>query len=249
MKEITGNLFTPEQHAIISAFHALYSGGHAQSLRDTGTPDIDAMPPWTTTYWLGKQVVKSPVDLWLYQEIIFETRPELIIETGTSGGGSAYFFATILDLLYSLNSQSQYNNYHQIFTVDVDSYPELWPKHPRIKYHQGSSLCQPIADRFKAAAHKTRTMVSLDSLHTYDHVKQELALYAPLVSPGYYLVVEDTGSPTDHTPRPPGTGNWCDRAVIEFLDSPLGAEFEIDYTKHRHLFTSNWNGWLRRKSA
>ena len=72
----------------IQDFNGLYAGALAQSLRDAG--NTGAMPPWAETYWLGKQVAKCPLDLWIYQEIIFETKPQVLIETGTSGGGSAF---------------------------------------------------------------------------------------------------------------------------------------------------------------
>ena len=84
-------------------------------------------------------------------------------------------------------------------------------------------------------------MVVLDSLHTYDHVKKELELYAGLVTPGCYLVVEDTGW---RNPEDTPSGEWCDRAVAEFLaEHP---EFEVDWSRERHLITSNHGGWLRR---
>jgi cephalosporin hydroxylase len=220
----------------IQAFHALYSGGVAQSLRDAGNPH--AMPPWAETYWLGKQVVKCPMDLWVYQEIIIETRPEVLIETGTSGGGSAYFFATLFDLI----------GCGHVVTVDKDHYPVLWKKHPRITYLIGDSLSEDTAGIMRDAAAGKRTMVSLDSLHTYDHVRAELALYGELVSPGCYLVVEDTGLGNSGWGNPDDT--WEKRAAAgaaaEFLAAHPG--FEVDASRERHLLTSNHDGWIRRNS-
>lgn len=203
---------------IIGAFHALYAGGLAQAKRDAG--ESNAMPPWTEVYWLGRQVVKCPVDLWVYQEIICETKPEVLIETGTSGGGSAS---------------------GHVITVDTVRYPELWKPHPRITYLQGSSVDGEIARQMAAASAGKRTMVSLDSMHTYSHVKRELELYGGLVSPGCYLVVEDTGwSNPDDTPA----GEWADRAAKEFLlEHP---DYVSDVSREKHLLTSNRGGWIKR---
>lgn len=215
----------------IQAFHALYSGGIAQSLRDAGNPH--AMPPWAETYWLGKQVVKCPMDLWVYQEIIVETRPELLIETGTSGGGSAFFFATLFDLI----------GCGHVYTVDKDQYPVLWQQHPRITYLIGDSASEETACIMRAAAAGKRTMVSLDSLHTYDHVRAELALYAGLVSVGCYLVIEDTGM---GNPTVANEGQWANRAAAEFVAA--NTNFAVDLSRERHLLTSNHDGWIRRNA-
>lgn len=215
-----------EETEVIDKMCSIYGGGRAARLREEG--DATAMPPWAETYWLGKQVVKCPMDLWVYQEIIFETKPELIIETGTSGAGSAWFFAHILDQI----------GRGQIVTVDKDSYPHLCLPHPRINYLVGDSIGAKIAREITSMAASRRTMVSLDSLHTYDHVARELALYGPLVTRGCYLVVEDTGTG--------GTGqrDWCSAAAADFVAA--NPDFVVDKTREKHLLTSNRGGWLRR---
>lgn len=172
---------------------------------------------------------KSPIDLWTYQEILWETKPDLLIETGTSGGGSASYFAHIFDIL----------NHGQIMTVDTVGYPlPMCPEHPRIEYLRGSSVDLDIAERIQEVAHDKRTMVSLDSLHTYKHVAREIELYAPLVSSGCYLVVEDTGMGGFQS-------DWCSRAVSELL--ARDSSFSVDLSREKHLFTSNHNGWLRKQ--
>ncbi len=194
------------------------------------------MPPWAEVYWLGKQVVKCPMDLWVYQEIIFETQPEVLIETGTSGAGSAFFFATLFDLI----------GCGHVITVDKDCYPHLFREHPRITYLTGDSISEEIAEQMWATAAGKRTMVSLDSLHTYAHVSAELALYGELVSPGCYLVVEDTGLGGGSI----GQSEWANRAAVgaaaEFLATHQG--FTIDKSRERHLLTSNHDGWIRRNT-
>lgn len=217
---------------ILRAFRSLYVGGLAQQCRDAGEPN--AMPPWAETYWLGKQVVKCPMDLWVYQEIIWETQPDLIIETGTSGGGSAFFFASIMDRIGK----------GHILTMDTITYPLLCHPHPRITYRVGDSRAPDMVAyirRFvKDYGPNARVMLSLDSLHTYAHVRAELAAYADLVTPGGYCVVEDVfyadGEAGGEDPA------WGGLAVHEFREQH--PEFHRDLSRERHLLTSNV--WLRR---
>lgn len=229
-------MIPPADQQIINAFLALYCGALAEKRRAAG--DGSAMPPWAEVFWLGKQVVKNPVDLWTYQEIIVETKPDVILETGASGGGSAFFFATICDLI----------GHGEIVTVDTVTYPELWRPHPRIRYLTGDSTSGEIAEEMRKAAAGRRTMVSLDSLHLYEHVTRELAIYAPLVSPGCYLVIEDTG--IGDGPEGPDAwagqhGPWADSAAREFARAH--PEFTVDLSREKHLLTSNHRGWLRRR--
>lgn len=172
------------------------------------------------------------MDLWTYQEIIWECRPDTIIETGTSGSGSAFFFATIMDRI----------GHGRVLTVDIDEYPHLRSDHPRIDYLVGSSIDPAIVDRMAFSAHG-KVMVSLDSLHTYQHVAAELRAYAHLVTPGQYLVVEDTGCALLEDGGDP-SGEWCDRAVAEFLRA--NPNYKADLSRERHLLTSNGRGWIRR---
>ena len=221
----------------IRDFHALYSGNLASELRASGVPEQDAMPPWAQVYWLGRQVVKQPNDLWTYQEILWETQPDVLIETGTSGSGSAFYFASIMDHI----------GHGRVITVDVQSYQNIASDHPRITYIIGSSIDPRIITRIQYQA-KGKVMVSLDSLHTYEHVACELEAYAPLVSVGQYLVVEDTGFGSAEGPERSGSGGyvWADGAVREFL--ARNENFTADVTREKHLSTSNHNGWLRRNS-
>jgi len=182
---------------------------------------------------MGVRVLKCPFDLWTYQEIIFETKPDLIIETGTFNGGSTFYFAHLLDSL----------GCGQIVSIDIDPQPEL-PSHPRIRFIKDSSVAPEIvAEMAELALRAERTMVILDSDHSRDHVLAELRAYFALVTPGCYLVVEDgniNGHPVlkQHGPGPT-------EALQQFLAE--NKDFDIDLHRERHLFSFNPGGYLRRK--
>jgi cephalosporin hydroxylase len=182
---------------------------------------------------MGIQTQKCPHDLWTYQEILFETRPETILEMGTLHGGSALYLASVCDVL----------ELGEIVTVDLLPVREALPRHPRITYLGGrSSTDVELVRELTARVRGRRTMVILDSDHSQDHVLAELRAYAGLVSPGCYLVVEDTnlnGHPVfkKHGPGPR-------EAVTEFLRE--SSDFEIDRRRERLLLTFNPGGYLRR---
>lgn len=197
---------------------------------------------WKATRWMGVPVLKLPADLWLYQEILFAVKPDLIIETGTALGGSALYFASLLDL-FGLAGR--------VVTIDITVPPER-PRHDRITYVTGSSTDPAIAAEAARLAHAAgRVMVVLDSSHLTSHVARELELYAGLVTPGSYLVVEDgnvDGNPVwpdyreDHSAETGGP----QEAIQHFLQA--GAPFEIDTTMHRYAVSHNPNGYLRRRA-
>jgi cephalosporin hydroxylase len=131
---------------------------------------------------MGIQTAKCPLDLWIFQEIITETKPDLIIEAGTHMGGSALFLASVCDLF----------DRGEVVTIDITELPDR-PQHPRITYLLGSSMDDGVVAEVKRrAATAERVMLILDSDHTEAHVYKELSLLGPLVTPGCYLIVEDT---------------------------------------------------------
>lgn len=136
---------------------------------------------WNNTRWLGVRVMKSPLDLWVYQEIFYKTRPDLVIETGTAFGGSALYFASILDLIGK----------GKVVTVDTSRLKR--PNHRRTKYLIGSSVDEFIVRAIKKEAKSAKSIiVILDSDHRKDHVLAELLIYSKLVNFGGYMVIEDT---------------------------------------------------------
>ena len=184
--------------------------------------------------WLGVYAKKCPLDLWIYQEVMFELRPDLIIECGTCAGGSAYFMASILDII----------NHGRIITIDIDDY-HLKPQHKRIEYLQGSSTSPEITQvvRKKVKEYEDKViMVVLDSDHKMAHVLQEMQFYSELISLGSYLIVEDTN--LNGHPAVPFFGPGPMEAVDEFLKH--NNNFIIDKNREKFLLTSNPSGYLKR---
>lgn len=205
--------------AVTDAFHRLYYGSH-----DT---------TWKQTYWLGRTVQKCPLNLWAYQEILYETRPDLIVETGTYMGGSALFMASVCDLLGN----------GKVVSMDIVGRRGK-PRHRRITYEIGSSVAPDVVARVRRRARRAkRVMVVLDSDHDRDHVLRELALYGALVTPGCYIVVEDTN--VNGHPVLPGHGPGPMEAVEAFLQTTDA--FEVDRSRKKLLLSFNPSGYLRRR--
>jgi cephalosporin hydroxylase len=187
---------------------------------------------WCETFWFGAQTLKNPLDMWIYQEIIHQTRPELIVETGTWRGGSAWFLASMLDVI----------GQGQILTIDIAEVPNR-PQHPRIRYLTGSSVDPSVLATVQEAASKSAsTMVLLDSDHSYQHVIQELRCYHGLVTPRNYLIVEDTN--INGNPVLPTFGPGPHEAVTEFLRT--NNQFFVDRLQEKFMVTQNPGGFLLR---
>lgn len=168
----------------------------------------------------------------VYQEILWEIKPDLIIECGTAQGGSALFLASICDLL----------NRGKIISIDTEDRKGR-PPHKRIEYWLGSSTLEEIAARVKTETEgKEKVMIILDSDHSKEHVLRELHLYSPYVSRGSYLIVEDTN--INGHPVLPEFGPGPMKAVAEFLEGNPG--FVIDEGKEKFFMTFNPRGFLLR---
>ncbi len=187
---------------------------------------------WTKTTWMGFQTLKCPLDLWTYQEIISAVKPDFVIETGTAYGGSALFLASVLDIIGE----------GSIISIDIKTQGNL-PVHKRIQYVAGSSTDVAVVERVrKAAENRQPVLVILDSDHRREHVRKELEAYSPMVTPGSYIIVEDTNL-NGHPVAPSfGDGPW--EAVQEFLKSHR--EFQKDSSPEKFLLTFNPGGYLRR---
>ena len=186
---------------------------------------------WTETSWLGAQALKNPLVLWVYQEIMVETRPELIVETGTYRGGSAFYLASICDLV----------GVGEVVSIDVEPVRDAYPAHPRITYLGGRSSTDPdVVSTVRERSAGKRTLVVLDSDHSQAHVEAELAAYAPLVAVGGYVIVEDSNIGQIRKDLLPGP--------LEAIEAFLARTdaFEIDRAREKFLITQNPSGYLRR---
>lgn len=207
---------------VIRSFHRLYYNSSRLLEQDT-----------SRIAWMGVPTLKCPMDLFVYQELLFELRPELVIETGTYAGGSALFLAQMLELIGGPG---------RVLSIDVRP-SDTFPRHRRLSYLTGSSISSQIVDQVRAAAEGKSTVVGfLDADHSREHVLAELRCYGGMVSVGSYLVVEDSnvnGHPVreDHGPGP-----------MEALEAFLATDhrYESDRSRERFLLTMNPRGFLKR---
>lgn len=181
-------------------------------------------------YWLGNKVLKCPLDLWVYQEIIYEMKPDVIIESGTLFGGTTLYLAMICDMV----------NHGEVISIDITG--RKVTKHSRITYLIGSSISDEIVGEISKRIQGKSVMVVLDSDHRKDHVLKELEVYSKLVSDWHYLIVEDTnlnGHPVkwDH-------GEGPMEATIEFLSK--NSDFMVDGSREKFHMTFNPKGYLKK---
>ncbi len=207
---------------IVSQFHRLW---------------YDTATTWSMTRYRGIPALKNPCDMQICHELIHELRPTLIIETGTAFGGSALHFADCLAMA---------GNNGRVVTIDTKNSREF-ENVDQITCLIGSSIDPEIVAQ--VAWHVARSpgpvMVTLDSDHARDHVLAELDAYAGFVTPGSFLIVEDTN--LGGHPIPIGMIDGGPGAAVDlFLESPVGQHFEREILAERYLLTMHPNGWLRR---
>jgi len=187
---------------------------------------------WNNTYWMNVPLLKCPLDVWIYQEIIVEQKPDVIIECGTARGSSALFMAHICDMVGS----------GKIITIDI-KHEENRPQHKRVTYLTGSSISPEIVKQVKSAiGENDKVMVFLDSDHTMAHVLSELRIYNSLVSKGSYLIVEDSN--VNGHPVEPSHGPGPMEAIDKFLSE--NKDFIVDKKREKFFLTFNPNGYLKR---
>ncbi len=213
-------------------------------------------------YWLGRPIIQYPQDITAMQELIWQVRPDLIIETGIAHGGSLILSASMLAMLDMCDAieagvaLDPIKSNRMVVGIDIDirthnrTAIEAHPMASRIRMIEGSSIAPEIVKQVSdIATGYQRVLVCLDSNHTHDHVLAELEAYAPMTSVGSYCVVFDTvveDMPADMSPdRPWGPGNNPKTAVWEYLKSH--PEFEIDKSiQHKLLITVAPDGYLKR---
>jgi cephalosporin hydroxylase len=178
--------------------------------------------------WMGRPIIAYPQDMMAMQEIIWEIKPDLIIETGVAHGGSIVYYASLLELI---------GEDGLVVGIDIDIRKhnrELIENHPmmkRIQLIEGSSVSDEVYNQVKQiVTRKQKVMICLDSNHSHDHVLKELELYAPLTSIGSYCVVFDTiveDLPRGiYSDRPWDVGSNPKTAVFQYLEN--NKDFEID---------------------
>lgn len=199
-------------------------------------------------FWLGFPILQLPQDMQALQEIIFDAKPEVIIETGVAYGGSLMFSASMLAILEACG----YIKNGLTIGIEINLYPENrkaiqeHPLYKKIKIIDGSSIDSKIVREIATITKGKRVLVCLDSNHTHDHVLAELRAYAPLVNVGSYIMVGDTGVEdlTETSDRPWGKGNNPQTAVWQFLLE--NKDFEICDIHSKLILTGSPNGYLKR---
>lgn len=223
--------------------------GDDEDLRELSLRWINTSARYSYSYnftWLGRPMIQFPQDIVAMQEIIWQVKPDLIIETGIAHGGSLIFYASMLELI---------GGEGQVLGIDIDIREhnrveiEKHPMFKRITMMEGSSTDEAVVGKVRELANgKKRVLVALDSNHTHNHVLKELELYSPLVRTGSYLVVFDTvieDMPAGYfSDRPWDKGNNPKTAVWEFLRS--NDRFIIDKNiENKLLLTVAPDGYLK----
>ena len=212
---------------------------------------------------MGRPVIQYPQDIVAMQELIWEVKPDLIIETGIAHGGSLILSASmlaLLDLCEAIDTGTMLdprNSRRKVLGIDIDirahnrAAIEAHPMASRIRMFEGSSTDPGIiAEVTEVARGFKRVLVCLDSNHTHEHVLAELEAYASLASIGSYCVVFDTivedMPPHLFSERPWHPGNSPKTAVWEYLKTH--PEFEIDENiQNKLVITVAQDGYLRRR--
>lgn len=223
VKNVLRSVRLPRQGDVIEQFNYLYYHGTL------------GQAPHSSMTWFGVRILKCPQDLFVYQEILTRTKPDVILECGVRFGGSSLYLAHLCDLM----------GHGQVLGVDITlaNVHEKTRAHPRVQLFEGGSTDPKIVAEVRARCAGQRVMVILDSDHSETHVTNELRAYADLVTAGCYLIVEDTnvnGHPAfpDHGPGP-------FEAVQKFLRTSDG--FRVDSSCERLLVTFNPSGYLLRE--
>ncbi|WP_244558586.1 cephalosporin hydroxylase family protein [Tardiphaga sp. OK246] len=211
---------------------------------------------------LGRPIIQYPQDMVAMQELIWQVRPDLIIETGIAHGGSLVMNASMLALLDYCDAQQSSELLdpnkpkRRVLGVDIDirqhnrAAIECHPMANRIDMIQGSSIDPDIVAKVREVATTAeRILVSLDSNHTHEHVLAELEAYAPLTTIGSYCIVFDTliedMPPGSFPDRPWDKGDNPKTAVWDYLKRH--PEFEVDLQmEQKLLITVAPNGYLKR---
>jgi len=194
--------------------------------------------------WLGRPIIQFSSDVVAIQELLWNVRPDVVIETGVAHGGSLVLSASILELIGK----------GRVIGIDIEIRPhnraaiEAHPLKKRIELIEASSIAPETLDAVRNAIGDAESvLVIFDSNHTRAHVLQELTLYAPLVTPGSYMVAHD-GAQEWVWDIPAGKAEWKGNGPLDAIHEFLAAhkEFRVDPHYTRFGVTSSPDGYLRR---
>lgn len=212
------NQVTISEQEVINMFHTLYYSNDKQT--------------WGNTRWMGRDILKCPLDIWIYQELIYEYRPDIIIETGTFMGASAHYLGCMCDMVDN----------GRVITIDVED-RSPYPEHPRVEYWHGGSDSAAILNRLKQIVSPgMKVIVILDSDHSAQHVTKELNAYCEFVPVGSYMIVEDSN--INGYPVRAGWGPGPMEAIDEFMRGRQ--DWIIDTNREKFMLTFNPKGYLKR---
>jgi cephalosporin hydroxylase len=183
--------------------------------------------------WLGHNILKSPFDCWIYQEIIYRVRPDFILELGVMFGGASHFYASICDMIGKGTVIGVDISFDKVKSIDNN----------RIHYIKGSSTSHEVFDQVRDLVEGKSVMVIADSNHEKNHVLEELHLYSPFIPKGSYYIVEDTLNDVMHWHPVPNEGPQ--EAVREFLVENSSFVPDIRYAE-KYIMTLNPLGYLLR---
>lgn len=189
---------------------------------------------FNSCHWMGIPAFKNPLDAWIYQEIIWYVKPDVVIEIGSASGGSTLYLAHLLDLI----------GQGEVISIDCDR-STFQAAHPRIITVTGNSSAPDIVRTVAQRCNEKSVLIIHDGDHSRQQVLNDLISYASLVSLNSYFIVEDgiidLFGPND------GIGTVSEGplvAIDQFLQ--LNNQFEIDQSKERYLLTYNPHGFLKR---
>ena len=193
--------------------------------------------------WLGSKVSKNPMDNWIYQEILYEVRPDLVIEIGNKVGGTTLFLAGICELM----------DHGRVLAMDTD-HTIFTGHHPRVELLTGDCGEESIVAAVKEKCVGQKVLIIHDASHTKNAVLRDLRNYCGLVSPGSYFIVEDClmgvpGIVNDSGDQRVGSFKFQTKdtpmqAVEDFLQE--NGDFEVDRSRERYILTTCVGGYLRR---
>jgi len=183
---------------------------------------------------MGVKALKNPLDAWIYQEVIYDVKPDIIIEIGSFEGGGTLFLANILDLLGK----------GRVISIDVDR-TNYNVRHNRIITITGDSSSPEIVRKVSKICDRKSVLIIHDGDHSKEQVLKDLKLYSGLVSIGSYIIVED--GVMDFFKPGDGIGSYVDgpyAASQVFLNE--NPNFIVDKKRERYILTYNPKGFLKR---